>query len=337
MSDNIYVDPGTGGSKVLVGTRTLTVNSVANVEVPYGILGYESSNTLVAVDATHGLPVSVLNTSIAVTAAALPLPSGAATESTLSTLNGKVTACNTGAVVLAAGSAVIGHVVVDTAPTTTVTGTVLVGNFPSGFLSAQSGSWTVTANAGSGTFAVSAASLPLPTGASTEATLSTLNGKVTAVNTGAVVLAAGSAVIGHVVVDTAPTTAVTGTFWQSVQPVTQTPATSGGDSVYSVISSGAANQDAASVKGSAGQIYGYACFNTTASARFVKLYNVSSPTSASTPILRIYLPPTGGANLAIPDGIACGTAIGIRITTGAADNDTGACSSNDVMANVTYK
>jgi hypothetical protein len=43
-----------------------------------------------------------------VSAARLPLPSGAATEATLSTLNGKVTACNTGAVVLAAGSAAIG-------------------------------------------------------------------------------------------------------------------------------------------------------------------------------------------------------------------------------------
>jgi hypothetical protein len=32
-------------------------------------------------------------------------------------------------------------------------------------------------------------------------------------------LAAGSAVIGHVIVDTAPTTAVTGTFWQTTQPV----------------------------------------------------------------------------------------------------------------------
>lgn len=39
-------------------------------------------------------------------------------------------------------------------------------------------SGTVTANAGTGTFAVSAAALPLPSGAATEATLSTLNGKV---------------------------------------------------------------------------------------------------------------------------------------------------------------
>lgn len=54
-------------------------------------------------------------------------------------------------------------------------------------------SGTLTCNAGSGTQAVSLATLPA--------------------------LTAGSAVIGHVVVDTAPTTAVTGTFFQTTQPV----------------------------------------------------------------------------------------------------------------------
>ena len=43
-----------------------------------------------------------------VSAASLPLPTGAATETTLSALNTKVTACNTGAVVLAAGTAAYG-------------------------------------------------------------------------------------------------------------------------------------------------------------------------------------------------------------------------------------
>jgi hypothetical protein len=62
----------------------------------------------------------------------------------------------------------------------TVSGSVSVSNFPT----TQAVSGTVTANAGSGTFAVSAASLPLPTGAATSAnqtttntTLSSLDGK----------------------------------------------------------------------------------------------------------------------------------------------------------------
>lgn len=77
-------------------------------------------------------------------------------------------------------------------------------------------SGTVTANAGTGTLAVSgtfwqatqpvsAASLPLPSGAATgtaqttgNTSLSSIDGKVTACNTGAVVLAAGSAAIGTI-------------------------------------------------------------------------------------------------------------------------------------------
>ncbi len=42
---------------------------------------------------------------------------------------------------------------------------------------------------------ISAASLPLPTGAALESSLSSLNGKVTAVNTGAVVIASGTTVV----------------------------------------------------------------------------------------------------------------------------------------------
>jgi hypothetical protein len=99
---------------------------------------------------------------VPVSSASLPLPSGASTEATLAALNAKVTAVNTGAVVLAAGAAAIGSV--------SVTGNV----------------------------AITAAALPLPSGASTEATLAAINAKVTAVNTGAVVLAAGAAAIGSV-------------------------------------------------------------------------------------------------------------------------------------------
>ena len=51
----------------------------------------------------------------------------------------------------------------------------------------QSGTWNITNISGT---------VSLPTGAATEATLSTLDGKVTACDTGAVVLATGSAVIG---------------------------------------------------------------------------------------------------------------------------------------------
>jgi hypothetical protein len=49
------------------------------------------------------------------------------------------------------------------------------------------------------------------------------------------------------------------------------------------------------------------------------------------------VPASGGLNVDIPKGIAFGTAIGIRATTGAADNDTNACTTNDLLINLWYK
>jgi len=60
VADNINVVPaGSGG--VPVGTRTLTVQSAPGVQVPYNIPGFESTGTLVPVDATHGLPVAPID------------------------------------------------------------------------------------------------------------------------------------------------------------------------------------------------------------------------------------------------------------------------------------
>jgi hypothetical protein len=120
--------------------------------------------------------------------------------------------------------------------------------------------------------------------------------------------------------------------------VTQTPATSGGCSTYSYLAAASANQDSQNVKGSAGQLYGYALFNTSASVRYVKVYNkATAPTSADTPALRILVSPGGGANVSIDSGLAFGSGIGIRITTGVADGDTGTVSANDVLVNLIYR
>jgi hypothetical protein len=148
-------------------------------------------------------------------------------------------------------------------------------------------------------------------------------------STGQVALAAGSASIGTV----QPGNTANTTPWLT----TDTPATSGGLSADTYITTGASNQDQHSVKASAGQLYGYAIFNTTASVKYVKVYNASAPTSGSTPVLRLMVPASGGLNVDIPKGIAFGTAIGIRATTGAADNDTNACTTNDLLINLWYK
>jgi len=81
----------------------------------------------------------------------ISLPTGAATESTLSTINGKLTACDTDNVTLAGP---LGQA-------------VMASSVPVVIASNQS------------TLPVSAASLPLPSGAATEATLSSIDGKIT--------------------------------------------------------------------------------------------------------------------------------------------------------------
>ena len=117
-----------------------------------------------------------------VSAASLPLPAGASTAA-------KQPALGTAG---AASTDVITVQGIASGTPQPVSGTF--------FQATQPVSGTVTANAGTGTFAISAASLPLPTGAATETTLSALNTKVTAVNTGAVTISAalptGANVIG---------------------------------------------------------------------------------------------------------------------------------------------
>lgn len=128
---------------------------------------------------------------------------GFATESTLSTLNGKVTAVNTGAVVVSSSALPSGAATAAKQPALGTAGTassdvITVQGIASmtalkvdGSAVTQPVSGTVTANQG-GTWNVTNVSgtVSLPTGASTESTLSTLNGKVTACNTGAVTISA---------------------------------------------------------------------------------------------------------------------------------------------------
>ena len=141
------------------------------------------------------------------------------------------------------------------------------------------------------------------------------------------------------IVDTGTPLPVSGSVAIAGTPtIVEVPATSGGCTPYSYIAAGSSNQDSQVVKNSAGQLYGYALFNTTASVRYVKIYDkATGPTSSDTPKKRIMLPPGGGANMpATGCGIAFANGIAIRITTGPGDSDTGAASTNDVLVNLDY-
>ena len=126
------------------------------------------------------------------------------------------------------------------------------------------------------------------------------------------------------------------------QPVSGTvsanvkPATSGGLTIYRLLAAASTNSNL--IKNAAGQVFGWYFFNAAASTRYVKLYNkATAPTvGTDTPVLTLPLPAGGAANVEFTNGIAFGTGIGIGITGALADNDTTAVTANDVVVNLFY-
>ena len=233
---------GGGGTQYTLGTDTYaeattkaTMSGAVRNDVLATLVNTDNELAPLQVNASGALYCEVATSA---------LPSGAATESTLSTLNGKVTACNTGAVVISSGTISLptdaatqttlsalngkvtacntgsiagsvtanagtnlntsllaletgGNLATIAGDTTSIDGKITACNtgavvISSGTVNAtcsgtvaatQSGTWNI--NNISGTVA-------LPTDAATQTTLSALNGKVTACNTGAVVIASGT-------------------------------------------------------------------------------------------------------------------------------------------------
>jgi hypothetical protein len=133
-------------------------------------------------------------------------------------------------------------------------------------------------------------------------------------STGQVALAAGSNVVGKVIAATT---------------------TSGGYSTAHVVS--AAGNNATSIKGSAGQVYGWYIYNSNASARKVAFHDTSgSPTAGSSVKFSLVIPASGAANVSMPHGIAFSSGIAITTTTGVADSDNGTVASGDLVINIFY-
>lgn len=116
--------------------------------------------------------------------------------------------------------------------------------------------------------------------------------------------------------------------------------TSGGTSAPYTFLSTAAVQ-AANIKASAGQVYALHFFNINATPVYVRLYNqTTSPSSGDSPVYRAIVPGnTAGAGfvVALPPGVSFATGIGIRVTNSIADNDNTALAANTVIGNVFYK
>jgi hypothetical protein len=92
------------------------------------------------------------------------------------------------------------------------------------------------------------------------------------------------------------------------------------------------------IKATAGEVAGWFLGNQASSVRYVKLYDkATAPGSGDTPKCTLPMPANSAANVIAPAGIDFTSGIGIRVTTGVADNDTGAPTANDVVVNILYK
>jgi len=120
------------------------------------------------------------------------------------------------------------------------------------------------------------------------------------------VLTAGSALVGKVGIDqTTPGT---------TNAVVDTPVTSGGLSIVT----GSVGATATAIKASAGQLYGYHLFNTTAAVAYVQIFNVATGSvtlGTTAPTMSIGIPASGGVTVNFDKGIAFSTAISFACTT----------------------
>ena len=241
----------------------------------------------------------------------------------------------------------------------------------------QGGSWTVTANAGTGTFAISAASLPLPAGAATAAKQPALG----TAGTASIDVITVQGIAGAVAIP------VSGTFWQTTQPVSGTvtvtqgtaanlnatvtgtvaatqsgtwtvqpgntpntapwlvqdvPATSGGLSIFTLV--GAASNNLTLVKGSACGLYNVSAQNLAATPAYLKCFNAASTgavTPGTTAATCQYMIPgnTAGAGLVldIGKGLDFSSGLVIMVTGGIALTDNTSVSANNQILTLGYK
>ncbi len=321
MADNLTADPGTGGG-------VFATDDITGVHWPFAKLAFGPRDTANEVDdaSAKRLPVKVgdalpagTNNIGDVDVLTLPaLPAGTNNIGDVDVLTLPALPAGTNNIgdvdvlTIAAGDNNIGNVDVVSLPAL-VAGTANIGDVDVLTLPALVAG---TANIGD----VDVLTLPaLPAGTNNIGDVDVLTLPA---------LVAGTANIGDVDVLTLPALP-TGT--NSIGRVNPEPQTANGLTISRVLS--AASTNATSVKASAGQVYTVYAHNINAAVRYLKLYNkASAPTvGTDTPVLTIPIPGnTAGAGAVLDTGgmgIAFGTGIALAITTGVADADTGAVSS----------
>ena len=123
-----------------------------------------------------------------------------------------------------------------------------------------------------------------------------------------------------------------------VSPRANTTGTNG-TTPYKLISTASTNANV--VKASGGNLYSIVAIGLTSTVRYLKIYSKATAPTVGTdvPLMTIPIPAnTQGAGVAIPFAIGVNfpLGIGIAITSGSADNNTGAVGAGDVIVNLTY-
>lgn len=124
----------------------------------------------------------------------------------------------------------------------------------------------------------------------------------------------------------------------AISPRANTTGTNG-TTPYKLISLASTNANV--VKATPGNLYSIVAIGLTSTVRYLKLYNKATTPSVGTdvPVMTIPIPAnTQGAGIAIPFsmGVNFPLGIGIAITSGSADNNTGVILAGDVIVNLTY-
>lgn len=237
-------------------------------------------------------------------------------------------------------------------------------------ISDAGGSITVDGTFWQATQPVSAASLPLPTGASTSANQTTLIGHVDGIETLLTTIDGDTSTLAGAVSGTEMQVDIVGALPAGTNAIGKLAANSGvdiGDVDVTSIAAGSnlignvgigvrtsggtsifrsldLDESEEEIKGSAGQVYWIHAINLASSKRYLKFYNATAANvtvGTTTPVLTFVIPTQGDTNgtgfvLQVPMGIAFDTAITVAATTALADNDTGAPSANDVVVNIGY-
>jgi hypothetical protein len=307
----------------------LPAATITALTPPAAITGFATSAKQDTLDASVNSLLKPASTLAAVTAVTSITNPVAVTNAGITSIDGKVTACNTGAVVIASGACTV-----DLGANNDVTVTnATAANCKVEATIAAAQSVAVT---NAGTFATQVDGSALTA-------LQLIDDPVIA-DDAAFTPATSKVMMAGFEADESSTDSVdegdAGAARMTLdrkQIVTLQPHTSGGLSIFTSIDLDESEEE---IKATAGQIYGWYFMNLHTATLYLRFYNATAANTTvgtTTAIMVIPVPAGSAANVAFPNGIAFDTALSAAVTTGIAANDTGAPAANVFVCNVFYK